>query len=308
MAASISMTTFSIILNILSSISIVMLNKWIYTHYGFPNITLTFIHFIITFLGLKVCEAFNIFCPKRIQLRDSLPLAMSFCGFVVLTNLSLQHNTVGTYQLIKVLTTPCIMLIHTYMYGKKYSFPYLLTLVPIILGVFLNTYYDVQFNVLGVFFAGLGVVVTSFYQVWVGTTQKDLNINTMQLLNYQAPLSALLLLFVIPMFENVYGEKGLIHAWPLQTWIAVFASGLIAFSVNLTIFWIIGNTSPVTYNMVGHMKFCLVLIFGYLLFQAPLEINQLLGVCSTIFGVVMYSHLKLKDQQQQRKASVSRSV
>ena len=129
MAPTTSTTTLSIVLNISSSIAIVMLNKWIYTHYGFPNITLTFIHFIVTFLGLKVCETMNIFNPKRIPIRDCLPLAMSFCGFVVLTNLSLQHNTVGTYQLIKVLTTPCIMLIHTYMYNKKYSFQYHLTLV-----------------------------------------------------------------------------------------------------------------------------------------------------------------------------------
>ena len=129
MAPSSSTTALSIVLNISSSIAIVMLNKWIYTHYGFPNITLTLIHFVVTFLGLKVCEAMNIFNPKRIPLRDCLPLAMSFCGFVVLTNLSLQHNTVGTYQLIKVLTTPCIMIIHTYIYKKEYSLQYHLALV-----------------------------------------------------------------------------------------------------------------------------------------------------------------------------------
>ena len=27
-----------------------------------------------------------------------MPLALSFCGFVVFTNLSLKYNTVGTYQ------------------------------------------------------------------------------------------------------------------------------------------------------------------------------------------------------------------
>ncbi len=29
--------------------------------------------------------------------------------------------------------------------------------------------------------------------------------------------------------------------------VMVFLSGVVAFSVNLSIFWIIGNTSPVTY-------------------------------------------------------------
>ena len=34
-----------------------------------------------------------------------------------------------------------------------------------ILGVFLNSYYDVHFNVLGTIFAILGVLVTSLYQI-----------------------------------------------------------------------------------------------------------------------------------------------
>lgn len=37
--------------------------------------------------------------------------------------------------------------------------------VPITLGVMLNSYYDVRFNLLGIVFATLGVLVTSLYQV-----------------------------------------------------------------------------------------------------------------------------------------------
>lgn len=37
--------------------------------------------------------------------------------------------------------------------------------VPITLGVILNSYYDVRFNLLGTVFATLGVLVTSLYQV-----------------------------------------------------------------------------------------------------------------------------------------------
>ena len=36
---------------------------------------------------------------------------------------------------------------------------------PIILGVFLNSWYDVRFNVTGMVFALLGVLVTALYQV-----------------------------------------------------------------------------------------------------------------------------------------------
>lgn len=40
-----------------------------------------------------------------------------------------------------------------------------LSQIPITLGVFLNSYYDVKFNLLGMIFASLGVLVTSLYQV-----------------------------------------------------------------------------------------------------------------------------------------------
>ena len=117
--------------NLLSSICIVFVNKWIYVHYGFPNMTLTCLHFIVTTIGLQICSFFDVFHSKSLPIKSMIPLSLSFCGFVVLTNLSLQYNTVGTYQLIKTLTTPCIIFIHTLFYGRSYSTNIKLTLVSI---------------------------------------------------------------------------------------------------------------------------------------------------------------------------------
>lgn len=118
--------------NIFSSIAIVFCNKWIYTNYGFPNVTLTCIHFVMTYLALKVCIVLNIFTPKKIPLCEMIPLCLCFCGFVVFTNLSLQNNTVGTYQVAKVMTTPTILIVHSLIYHKKYSLKIILTIVRII--------------------------------------------------------------------------------------------------------------------------------------------------------------------------------
>ena len=115
--------------NLVSSICIVFVNKWLYVHYKFPNITLTCLHFVITTLGLQLCSLFNVFNPKSVPIKGMIPLSLAFCGFVVFTNLSLQFNTVGTYQLIKALTTPCIIIIHSLFYQKNYSLSIKLTLV-----------------------------------------------------------------------------------------------------------------------------------------------------------------------------------
>ncbi|ESO89908.1 hypothetical protein LOTGIDRAFT_234034 [Lottia gigantea] len=282
-------------LNIISSITIVILNKWIFTNYGFPNTSLTFIHFCVTSIGLHISKELNIFQPKSLPFLQMLPLALTFCGFVVFTNLSLGLNSVGTYQLIKAMTTPCIIVIQTVFYAKQFSFKIISTLIPISIGVLFNSYHDVNFNPLGILFATLGVLVTSVYQVWVGSKQSEFQVNSMQLLYYQAPLSALLLMFVIPFFEPPWRYHGLLYNWSLGALVCVFLSGVVAFSVNLTIFWIIGNTSPVTYNMVGHTKFCLTLIAGLILFKESMNFHQGLGLLITFGGVLLYTHFKLEE-------------
>ena len=118
-----------LVLNIACSISIVLVNKKVYTEFGFPNVTLTCFHFVVTTIGLIICQQLNLFQPKRLPVLEMLPLALTFCGFVVFTNLSLETNTVGTYQLIKTMTTPCIMFIQTRYYAKTFSTRVKLTVV-----------------------------------------------------------------------------------------------------------------------------------------------------------------------------------
>ena len=91
-------TGLAVFLNISVSIAIVLINKWLYTVVGFPNMTLTFMHFISTFFCLHVCQLLGVFSVKKVPLISMIPLALCFCGFVVLTNLSLENNSVGTYQ------------------------------------------------------------------------------------------------------------------------------------------------------------------------------------------------------------------
>lgn len=118
-----------LLVNLAASICIVFLNKWLYVRLGFPNLSLTLVHFAITWLGLYLCQALGAFSPKSLQPAQVLPLALSFCGFVVFTNLSLQSNTIGTYQLAKAMTTPVIVVIQSLAYGKTFPLRIKLTLV-----------------------------------------------------------------------------------------------------------------------------------------------------------------------------------
>ena len=51
---------------------------------------------------------------------------------------------------------------------------------------------------------------------WIAEKQKEFNVNSMQLLYYQAPLSAAFLTLAIPFFEPVFGEGGIFGPWSLS--------------------------------------------------------------------------------------------
>jgi solute carrier family 35 protein E3 len=110
-----------ILTNVVLSVAIIQMNKYIYVNYEYPNMSLTCLHFIFTFIGLVICEKCGLFKIKKVPIIKMLPMSVSFCGFVVLTNYSLQYNSVGTYQCLKALTTPIVVVISMFLYNHTYS-------------------------------------------------------------------------------------------------------------------------------------------------------------------------------------------
>jgi len=49
------------------------------------------------------------------------------------------------------------------------------------------------------------------------------------------------------------------------------------------------------YNMVGHSKFCLLLLGGSLIFHETLAINQVIGITLTLVGIILYAHVKVSS-------------
>jgi solute carrier family 35, member E3 len=128
-------------INFVSSIAIIQVNKYIYVNYEYPNMALTCLNFVFTFIGLLICEKFGVFKIKKVSILKMLPMAASFCGFVVLTNYSLQYNSVGTYQCLKALTTPTVVVISMLIYNQKYSTKIKLSVVNKFSSLLLKKYF-----------------------------------------------------------------------------------------------------------------------------------------------------------------------
>ena len=84
---------------------------------------------------------------------------------------------------------------------------------------------------------------------------------------------------------------------------AILSSAVLALLVNLSIFMVIGKTSPIAYNVLGHFKLCVILASGFVFFGEEANPVKVTGTIMTVIGVVLYTHLQqsLKSGWEQRE-------
>lgn len=124
------------------------------------------------------------------------------------------------------MTTPCVAFLQFMFLGKTVSGLTIMALTAVCIGVGLtNTGSGAGgTTALGASIAVAAFTVTAFYQVWIGKKIKDFNVSSPQLLLNQAPISVLILAFLVPFFDTI-PDVTLISQ---ETRIALFLSGFAA--------------------------------------------------------------------------------
>lgn len=256
-------------------------------------------HFTATGLVLYVASRspFRAFKAIRLNPWDMLPVCAFFAGYVVLGNLSLTYNSIGFYQLSKVMTTPCVVLINFVLFRKTVTRYMLAAILATCFGVSLTINEAAKTQLFGVIIATLAFCSTALYQIWIGKKIEDFGVSGPQLLLNQAPISVLLLVPFVPFFDKIPD----LSIVPTNILYSVCASGIMASLYNLSQFLIIGRTSALTFNIVSHLKTIMILSIGWYSEGKILSSREWCGVLLALGGGWVYSHLALKAKSQQRK-------
>jgi hypothetical protein len=77
----------------------------------------------------------------------------------------------------------------------------------------------------------------------------------------------------------------------------------LAFSVNLSIFLVIGQTSPVTYQVLGHSKLIVILTSGIFILGEDSNAARLFGMLLALGGIVSYTELAGKIKKEAAAAA-----
>ncbi|MBA0737355.1 hypothetical protein Gogos_010825 [Gossypium gossypioides] len=263
--------------------------------------TLTSWHLMVTFCTLHAAQRFNLFENKSIDIKTVMLFGILNGVSIGFLNLSLGFNSIGFYQMTKLAIIPFTVLLETVFLKKQFSQKIKLSLFLLLVGVGIASITDLQLNFVGTILSLLAIATTCVGQILTNTIQKRLNVSSTQLLYQSAPFQAAIL-FVSGPFVDQFLTKQNVFAYKYSPIVLAFIilSCIISVSVNFSTFLVIGKTSPVTYQVLGHLKTCLVLAFGYTLLHDPFTDRNILGILIAIFGMGLYSYFCTQENKKKQ--------
>ncbi|KAL3650340.1 UDP-xylose transporter 2 [Castilleja foliolosa] len=293
-------------LSVVSSVSIVICNKALMSslHFIFAT-TLTSWHLLVTYCSLHVALSMKFFEHKPIEFKTVIGFGILNGISIGLLNLSLGFNSVGFYQsmfttikMTKLAIIPCTVFLETIFLGKTFSRSIKFSLGILLLGVGIATVTDLQLNILGSVLSFLAVITTCVAQIMTNTIQKKYKITSTQLLYQSCLYQSMTLLISGPFLDKLLTNLN-VFSFEYSPRVVVFIvlSCLISISVNFSTFLVIGKTSPVTYQVLGHLKTCLVLAFGYCLLRDPFSWRNIFGIMVAMAGMILYSYYCTQENQ-----------
>ncbi|KAA8550386.1 hypothetical protein F0562_002070 [Nyssa sinensis] len=300
----------ALFLSVASSVSIVICNKALMSNLGFPfATTLTSWHLMVTYCTLHVAKRFNFFENKPIDMKTVMLFGILNGVSIGFLNLSLGFNSIGFYQMTKLAIIPFTVLLETLFLNKQFSQKIKFSLFLLLVGVGIASVTDLQLNLLGSILSLLAIVTTCVGQILTNTIQKRLNVSSTQLLYQSAPFQAAILFVSGPLMDQYLTNQN-VFAFKYSPLVLEFIilSCLIAVSVNFSTFLVIGKTSPVTYQVLGHLKTCLVLGFGYTLLHDPFTERNIIGILIAILGMVLYSYFCTHENKKKQLGDLSQGI
>lgn len=301
--------TVALTFNFLVSVGIILMNKMVLGKVGFNYpIFLTFIHYIFSFILMAILKALSIL-PKSPPTKSAKLSSFFALGAVMslstgLANVSLKFNSVGFYQMAKIAVTPTIVLAELILFRKRVSFPKVIALTVVSIGVAIATVTDLQFHFFGACVAVAWIIPSAINKIlWSNLQQKE-NWNALALMWKTTPITLIFLFAMMPWLD----PPGVLnYNWSAYNSTIIGLSALLGFLLQWSGALALGATSATTHVVLGQFKTCAILLGGFILFGSNPGPTSIGGVLIALVGMSFYTFLNLHPQQQSMKSSLRQS-
>eukprot|EP00892_Ulva_mutabilis_P000291 jgi/Ulvmu1/10262/UM060_0063.1 len=287
---------FAWLFNVSTSIAIVFVNKVLMGANGYMfnfAVTLCALHFISCSVGLTVMKMLGLTqsSGKTIPWSDRIMFAVAANISIASLNLSLMVNSVGFYQIAKLLIIPFTAVVQSIWLKESLTLYQTACTAVVLLGVAIVTVSDVTSSKLGVFIAAVSVASSSMQQILCRYYLKKHDVASNELLGTTAPLQGWSLLLIGPFVDLSVGSRWILsYEFTVAALICLLLSCGIAVAVNISQFMCLGRFSAVTFQVTGHAKTVMVLLGSALFLHEQMQPRQVLGMALAVIGMIAYGY------------------
>lgn len=282
--------------NFFAAIIVISLNKRAFKHFPYPA-ALTSLHYFVSWAGVTILNWAGVFAAQPVPAEQSRTfwwLVLFWSLGNALSNVSLDRNSVGFYQLTKLMITPSIVAFDAFVYSRRATPPQALALVLSCLGVGLVSVNDVQFHALGAMFATGATFAAGAQKVLNSHVQQIGGLTSLQVMHNAFPAMSLLSLMYVPLLDRKL-HRLLEFEWldDGEAWLWMASSALAAFCATWSATAIFGRISALAHVLLGQVKTCSVLLVGWLVYDAEQTAGGLGGAALALTSITVYSLSKL---------------
>jgi len=229
------------------------------------------------------------------------PLSLAHIGTRLLHQISLEYITVSFTHTVKSTSPIFAIVVSRIITGEKHSLKVMLSVIPIIAGVSMASLTEISFNALGFMAAIFGTITLTWLNVGTKQVLMTKKMNQVELLLYTDIVAVFLLipawllmegngLFIVVQNSAAYG-------------VLILINGCCYFLQVLSAFTMLDLVSNLTYSIISVSKRVFIIMGSVLYFANPVSIPNAIGTSVAIFGVFMYSQIRLQELGSQANLS-----
>lgn len=284
--------------NFLSTIAVTFVNKICFSkvQFGYPA-ALSNLHFLVTLVGVEALHRAKLFERQTLDLRDRNVVALVVVVGVVtpLNNTSLKLNSIGVYQIFKLLVTPCVVLLEYALDRRVLSKRRAAALAVVCLFVVISSGAALTFSARGTAYALLWVPLAALYKVQWGRVRRKCDCSTLALMRAVLPYAMCVQAALSPLVDPP-GVLG--FAWTREAVLWLGLSGACAFLVNFSGFLVMGNVGALAHVLLGQLKTAIIMVGAAVVFGSTYSPTQMLGAGGAVLAIVFYSHITIQEKER----------
>ncbi|XP_042034095.1 UDP-galactose transporter 1-like [Salvia splendens] len=281
------------------NVTVIIMNKWIFQklEFKFP-LTVSCIHFIASAIGaylvIKVLKLKPLIqVDPEDRWRRIFPMSFIFCINIVLGNVSLRYIPVSFMQTIKSFTPATTVILQWLIWKKHFDWRIWAALIPIVGGILLSSVTELSFNMLGFCAALFGCIATSTKTILAESLLHGYKFDSINTVYYMAPFATMILAGPAMVLEGPGVTDWLLTCPSLfSSLVIIFGSGVLAFCLNFSIFYVIHSTTAVTFNVAGNLKVAVAFTCSWLIFRNPISVMNAIGCGVTLVGCTFYGYVR----------------